>query len=101
MPCDVRWINCLNFLKWYLSNWYILKTISDRNASEISSNPDVLKSIKNMLLYKYVEHAAQYLEPVPEALNTVQRDDSNIYSAIRAWKKSFQSFRENAGIGKC
>jgi len=71
-------------LKAYVSNWSIMMKISETHRQVIDSV--VHQKVTNVSLKRSAEDLLSRLEPIAEALDSVQGDGSSVSDAVAAWK---------------
>ena len=71
-------------LKAYVSNWSIMMKICETHRQVIDSV--VHQKVTNVSLKRSAEDLLSRLEPIAEALDSVQGDGSSVSDAVAAWK---------------
>ena len=85
--CD--WLSVTYFvcdcLKAYVSNWSIMMKICETHRQVIDSV--VHQKVTNVSLKRSAEDLLSRLEPIAEALDSVEGDGSSVSDAVAAWKQ--------------
>lgn len=85
LPKDVRWNTVSDCFEVFLSEWQKLLKVCEENRDVIDSV--IRTKVENMVIKRSVEDFLLILKPISVALDTLQRNNANLSTAVTAWKK--------------
>lgn len=92
LPSDIRWNTVTDCFEVFVSEWQKLLKICEENRDVIDSV--IRAKVENMVVKRSVEDYLIILKPISVTLDTLQRNNANLSTAVTAWKKLGAKFKE-------
>lgn len=92
LPSGIRWNTVTVCFEVFVSEWQKLLKICEENRNVI--DPVIRAKAENMFVKRSVEDYLIILKPISVTLDTLQRNNANLSTAVTACKKLEAKFKE-------
>ena len=92
----VRWNSSVKLLDWFVTEWQKLRKIVEEHPEYFNGpGESIAKTIRDLCIFQQIEDAKKCLQPVAEALDTIQGNNICIADGVDIWKTLLENYRSS------